>query len=85
MDSDGLIPSQELAPDQLASVDQNLAGANNRIDYLLQRLAEHLEAHTDCPGAWCVSEPFADAVMTLDQQQMAIVITTMARRLVELA
>lgn len=85
MDSDFTIPAGDVSPGEQASIDQNMAGANNRIDYLLEQLAAHIEMHPGCPGAWCVSEPFAEGVMTLDTSQMGIVITIMARRLLELA
>jgi hypothetical protein len=85
MDSDDMISADDVSPGEQASIDQNVAGANNRIDYLLEQLAAHLEMHPQCPGPWCVSEPFAEGVVTMDQPQMGIVITIMARRLVELA
>lgn len=72
---------QALLPGQKAVMDQNVAAANERIDIIIERLADHMNTHI-CSGPWCVSPQAAEAIMDLTQEQLAMLVTLMGRRLV---
>lgn len=81
--SEGIILNYaNLTMAQKALIDQNAAGANNRVDVLVNRMAQHLSWH-ECQGPWCVSDSFADAVMDLSLEQSNMLVTIMARRLAQ--
>lgn len=75
-------PVESIQPGQQATIDQNVAAANEAADKLIEMLSLHMSLH-ECPGAWCVSEQFGDGVTSLTQDQLAIIVTIMARRLAQ--
>jgi hypothetical protein len=75
------VPYETLLPGQKAVMDQNVAAANERIDVIIERLADHMNTHI-CSGPWCVSPEAAEAILGLNQEQLSMLVTLMGRRLV---